>query len=302
MKRRQNDSKKRPRIAADVPVIRTLDEIVAEQPAQTRMREVPKDPRRPIASGTRTKSPTTGPAAPHKRSTRTFGPSSAGLASRVERGNYSEPPPRSEEVIDRPQRRPTLESHETELVFVEPDQIESAQLESGGDHESIGEAKRDDFLRKELRTAIDAIENVQHALAQEAADEETDGSDTIAKLEYDLDQANEALEHAKAKQNALEQLLSEKQQDAEELSKALEEMQAQHAAALDEAEAEWRTREQELLDRLEEEDLPLAGSAQRQARKSKKSKQVDTASTRRAANSSRRQPPAKKARKKSQAR
>ncbi len=312
-----------PKVPTDLPVIRALDEVVDERRRQSGDRAAAKSARRPTTEE-RDKMPTFGPASPHVRTPRTYIPlAGQDRPSRAERGNYTEPPQPSEDNNDRLERETqTVEGRATELVYVELD-----ELESEVDQKADEEVTRDEYLKKQLRTALAAIQRASRAMATDEIDEDAVGdraedlggqpseaesgnSEIIATLRNDLDQANQALRRAQAKRDALEQTLQEKHQEIENLSRALELKETSNeevvAAGLDEAETgqEEESEELELADEdeEEEEDLPLAGSARRLARKSKKKQQVTTGPVRRAASAAPKQPRAKKARKKSKTR
>jgi len=185
-------------------------------------------------------------------------------APRSDRGNYPEPPPPMDDDPDRLERaRRSFEEREAELA-----KVDRERAAAGGGREAAEKAKREEFVRAELRTAAEAVESVRRALVPSPSGEpsyvdlvehlraavlkaEKENRETIVTLRHDLERAKTALKRARRKQLTLEQHAREEEQRAEALSEALHQVQVQHGDAIEavrqEAQAHWRAREQALL-------------------------------------------------------
>jgi hypothetical protein len=251
-----------PKIPADLPAVTAVEEEVAAAESAPPRRPAPT----PTPNGDRAARAVTAQeeiAEPEKIQSLPRTPAPEKRMPR-ERGDYPEPPPPLDDDPERLERaRRSFEEREAELAKVERD-----RAAVGGGREAAEKAKKEEFVRAELRTAAEAVESVRRALVPTAAGQpsyvdlvehlreavlkaEKENRETIVTLRHDLERAKTALKRAKRKQLTMEQAVREEEQRAEALSEALHQVQLQHGDAIEavrqEAHAHWRAREQALL-------------------------------------------------------
>ena len=265
-----DETAEHPRIPADLPAVTAIEEEVAAAES------APPRPPAPTPNGDSalravTPKEEAGPATEERAAPRTpaaekriggpLSPVFEKRATRSDRDDPEPPPPLDDDLVERARR--SFEDREAELA-----KIERERAAAGGGQEAAEKAKKEEFVRAELRTAAEAVESVRRALVPTPTGQpsyvdlvehlraavlkaEKENRETIVTLRHDLERAKTALKRAKRKQLTMEQAVREEEQRAEALSEALHQVQVQHADAIEavrqEAQAHWRAREQALL-------------------------------------------------------